>query len=414
MKLYSKHHIFITIIISASLTAFILLFGSRIFSRSQEKQIPQTQNEISIEQNNSEQQLDLPKTQISVEQEQNFSEQNSVTYTLDEQQNINVYEKCNEAVVNINTQVTGINWFLEPVVESGGSGSGSIIDSRGYVLTNVHVVSGASKIYISLFDGSQYEGQVVGLDTASDLAVLKFTVPEGKKLKTIDFGNSTSLKVGQKVIAIGNPFGLERTMTSGIVSGLGRPIQNSSNTIIRDMIQTDSAINPGNSGGPLLDTMGRMIGINTMIYSSSGNSAGVGFAVPSSTAKRVVNDLILYGTVQRGIIQAELIQMNNIIANYAGLDINYGVLVSQVIPGGNAEKAQLKGGTETVRYGTRNSKTFNLGGDIIVAIDGVRTSTLADYLSLLESKRPGETVKVTVHRNKKNQDLFVELVNDSK
>ena len=307
----------------------------------------------------------------------------------------------------------GVNWFLEPVVESGGSGSGSIIDSRGYVVTNVHVVSGASKIYISLSDGSQFEGKVVGLDEESDIAVLKFNPPQGTVLKTIAFGDSTALKVGQKVIAIGNPFGLERTMTTGIVSGLGRPIQNSNNTIIRDMIQTDTAINPGNSGGPLLEKKKKMIGINTMIYSSSGNSAGVGFAVPAATAQRVVNDLLRYGSVQRGIIQAELVQMNTAIANYANLDINRGVLVSQVISGGNADKAAIKGGTQAVRYGSRNPRTIYLGGDIIVAINGEKVSTLADYLSLLESKRPGESVTLTLHRNRKNINVTVLLVADT-
>lgn len=414
MKLYSKHHIVFTVIITAIAVSSITLFINNIFSRAENTQT-QTASSEQTSENQTQAVQDSYNQQASDKNELAVNTAlGQIKYTTDELQNINVYDKCNEAVVNINTQVTGINWFLEPVVESGGSGSGSIIDKRGYVVTNVHVVSGASRIYISLSDGSQYEGQVVGLDTASDIAVLKFNPPSGVTLKTIEFGDSTELKVGQKVIAIGNPFGLERTMTTGIVSGLGRPIQNSTNTIIRDMIQTDTAINPGNSGGPLLDTAGRMIGINTMIYSSSGNSAGVGFAVPSSTAQRVVNDLLKYGTVQRGIIQAELVQMNSAIANYAGLDINSGVLVSQVIKNGNAEKAKIKGGTEAVRYGTRNPRLIYLGGDIIVGIDGVRVSTLADYLSLLESKRPGETVRITVHRNRKDQDIFVTLVADSK
>ena len=183
----------------------------------------------------------------------------------------------------------GVNWFLAPVVENGGSGSGSIIDPSGYVVTNVHVISDASKIYISLSDGTQYEGKVIGSDPESDIAVLKFTPPEGTVLKTIAFGNSDELKVGQKVIAIGNPFGLERTMTTGIVSGLGRPIQNTNRTIIRNMIQTDTAINPGNSGGPLLDTNGKMIGINTMIYSSSG--IGVDPQVGAAHGVHVVHGL---------------------------------------------------------------------------------------------------------------------------
>ena len=410
MKLYSKHHIVISSIITAVITILITSFITTKFTN---KTI--TKNNDTIEQNvleeNSNEQIIQKNEQTYSEVSNNFS---SIKYTQDELQNINVYEKCNDAVVNINTQVMGVNWFLEPVVENGGSGSGSIIDPSGYVVTNVHVISDASKIYISLSDGTQYEGNVIGSDPESDIAVLKFTPPEGTVLKTIDFGNSDELKVGQKVIAIGNPFGLERTMTTGIVSGLGRPIQNTNRTIIRNMIQTDTAINPGNSGGPLLDTNGKMIGINTMIYSSSGNSAGVGFAVPASTAQRVVNDLLKYGQVKRGIIQAELVQINNSIANYARLDINTGVLVSKTVVGGNADTAGINGGKHAVRYGAINPRTIYLGGDIIVGINGEKVSTLADYFSLLESKRPGETITVTVHRNKKNIDFKVKLVEETK
>ena len=332
----------------------------------------------------------------------------SANYTQDEQQNIGVYAACNEAVVNINTKVTSYDWFLEPYVQDGGSGSGSIIDKRGYILTNVHVIQGATKIYVSLFDGTQYEAEVVGQDLDSDLAVIKFDPPSGMELKTISFGDSTALKVGQKVIAIGNPFGMERTMTTGIVSGLGRPIQNSNNRIIRNMIQTDASINPGNSGGPLLDTNGRMIGINTMIMSSSGSFSGVGFAVPSETAVRVVADLIKYGKVNRGTIAARLVQNSRRIAQYAGLDIATGMLVSEVTKGGNAEAAGLKGGTEAAYYGNRSSVIY-LGGDIITKIDDVDVKTLADYYSALESKRPGDIVTVVVRRNKKDVSLRVTL-----
>lgn len=332
----------------------------------------------------------------------------SSNYLPDEQQNINVYGACNEAVVNINTKVTSYDWFLEPYVQDGGSGSGSIIDKRGYILTNVHVIQGATKIYVSLFDGTQYEAEVVGQDLDSDLAVIKFTPPAGMELKTISFGDSTGLKVGQKVIAIGNPFGMERTMTTGIVSGLGRPIQNSNNRIIRNMIQTDTAINPGNSGGPLLDTNGRMIGINTMIMSSSGSSAGVGFAVPSETAVRVVADLIKYGKVNRGTLDVKLVQNSRRIAQYSGLDTATGMLVSEVTKGGNAEKAGIKGGTEAAYYGKRSSVIY-LGGDIIVQIDNITVSTLADYYSALESKKPGDEVTVVVRRNKQNISLKVVL-----
>ena len=333
---------------------------------------------------------------------------NQVTYTQDENENINVYRNCNEAVVNINTKVTSYDWFWDPYVTDGGSGSGSIIDKRGYILTNVHVISGATKIYVSLYDGSQYEATVVGTDIDSDLAVIKFDPPQGLSLKTISFGDSTSLLVGQKVIAIGNPFGMERTMTTGIVSGLGRPIQNSNNRIIRNMIQTDAAINPGNSGGPLLDTNGRMVGINTMIMSSSGSSSGVGFAVPSEIAVRVVNDLLKYGKVQRGVIDATIVQLTNRIAQYAGLDVATGMLVSEVEEGSNAEKAGLKGGTKAVYYGSRNTILY-LGGDVITKIDGIAITSLAEYYSALESKKPGDVVSVVVRRNKKDVTLKITL-----
>lgn len=349
-------------------------------------------NELSLELN--------PSTVIPVS--------NSSSYTQDELQNINVYQLCNEAVVNINTKVVAYDWFLDPYVQDGGSGSGSIIDKRGYVLTNVHVIQDASKIYVSLFDGTQYEAEVVGQDLDSDLAIIKFTPPEGIELKTISFGESKNLVVGQKVIAIGNPFGMERTMTAGIVSGLGRPIQNSNKRIIRDMIQTDTAINPGNSGGPLLNTQGQMIGINTMIMSSSGSSSGVGFAVPSETAKRVVADLIKYGKVQRGSIDATIVQLNSRIAQYANLDVSTGILVSEVTKGGNAEKAGLKGGTEAAYYGSRSSIIY-LGGDVITKIDNITIASLADYYSALESKKPGDVVSVVVRRNKQNVSLNIKL-----
>ena len=332
----------------------------------------------------------------------------SASYSQDENENINVYRTCNEAVVNINTKVTSYDWFWDPYVTDGGSGSGSIIDKRGYILTNVHVISGATQIYVSLADGSQYEASVVGEDIDSDLAVIKFDPPAGVTLKTIPFGDSTKLAVGQKVIAIGNPFGMERTMTTGIVSGLGRPIQNSNNRIIRDMIQTDAAINPGNSGGPLLDTAGRMVGINTMIMSSSGSSSGVGFAVPSEIAVRVVNDLLKYGKVQRGVINASIVQLTSRIAQYAGLDISSGMLVSEVEDGSNAASAGLKGGTKAVYYGSRNNILY-LGGDVITKIDGIAITSLAEYYSALESKKPGDVVNVVVHRNKKDVTLKITL-----
>ena len=419
MKLYSHSQLIKCTILSV--VAAVLLTAAICVNISKKKNNITNNGDISEVANQADGPAAEQTVSDSVENNVSFLEQNPASiisvasgngttgYTQEEVQNINVYSLCNEAVVNINTQVTAYDWFLQPYVQDGGSGSGSIIDKRGYILTNVHVIADATKIYVSLFDGTQYEAEVVGTDLDSDLAVIKFNPPAGMELKTIAFGDSTGLKVGQRVIAIGNPFGLERTMTTGIVSGLGRPIQNSNNRIIRDMVQTDAAINPGNSGGPLLDTNGKMIGINTMIQSSSGSSAGVGFAVPSTTAIRVVADLIKYGKVHRGTIDATIIQMSRRIAQYAGLDIATGVLVSEVQRGGNAEGAGLKGGTEAAYYGSRRDIIY-IGGDVITQIDDIAVTSLADYYSALESKRAGDIVTVVVRRNRKDITLKIKLV----
>ena len=398
MRLYTRGQLVCAVVFSIIATSVGVGTISLKISKNNEAKKTDQENQIQIEE---------IATSESEEKNTLLPVSNSY-FTQDELQNINIYEKCNEAVVNINTKVTTYDWFLEPYVQDGGSGSGSIIDKRGYILTNVHVIQNATIIYVSLFDGTQYEAKIVGQDLDSDLAVIKFDPPEGMDLKTISFGDSTNLKVGQKVIAIGNPFGMERTMTTGIVSGLGRPIQHSNKRIIRNMIQTDTAINPGNSGGPLLNAEGKMIGINTMIMSSSGNSAGVGFAVPSETAVRVVSDLLKYGKVQRGVLDAKILQLNRRIAQYAGLDIASGILVSEVDRGGNAEKAGLKGGTEAVYYGNRTSIIY-LGGDVITKIDGIKIASLADYYSALESKRPGDQIEVVVHRNRKDVKLKITL-----
>jgi S1-C subfamily serine protease len=317
-------------------------------------------------------------------------------FTEDERENISVYDELNEAVVNITTETVALNWFLEAVPQDGGSGSGSIIDTGGYVLTNNHVIEKAIKVYINLADGAQIEGEVVGTDPENDLAVLKFTPPNGVELRTVPFGDSSSLRVGQKVLAIGNPFGFERTLTVGIVSGIGRPIKTSSRNIIKDMIQTDASINPGNSGGPLLDAHGRMIGINTMIYSPSGGSVGIGLAIPVNTAKRVVAELMQYGKVRRGQIDATLIQLFPALVNYAKLPVDKGLLVSRVRRGGNAEKAGIKQGTEMAHYG---SQTIYLGGDVITKVDGAKIENLADLYSALEDNKPGEKIEVELIRN---------------
>lgn len=405
MKLYTKSQLIFCTVIGMAIAAgvsSVISFNSRKNESAQSSSSKET-HEISA---SSSEFVNIENTESDIN---SFPVSSDTTYTLDEKQNISIYEKCSPAVVNINTQVTGVNWFLEPIIQDGGSGSGSIIDKLGYVLTNVHVIKNASKIYVSLSDGTQYEAQIIGQDADSDLAVIKFNPPQGTELQTIPFGDSTKLKVGQKVIAIGNPYGFDRTMTTGIISALGRPIKDSSTSrIIRNMIQTDTAINPGNSGGPLLDTNGNMIGINTIIYSNSGSSAGIGFSVPAETAIRVASDLVKYGKVRRGILEISVVQLNNTIANYANLDISRGLLVSRTTKGGNADKAGVIQGTQAVRYGYSNSVIY-LGGDIITKIDNISISSIADYYSALESKRPGDNVTVTLHRNRKDRTVIIKL-----
>ena len=422
MKLYSKHHIFLSSIATGIITALLVsVICINVLSPKASSTATESNKSTAVQDSSEDIESEAISTDSSLQGDTLLLEtntpalkvSNNTNYTQDESQNIAVYEKCNEAVVNITTQVMGLNWFLEPVITSSGSGSGSIIDKRGYVVTNVHVIEKASVINISLADGSTYEGKVVGKDVESDIAVLKFDPPASVELKTIAFGDSENLKVGQKVIAIGNPFALERTMTTGIISGLGRPIQESENVIIRNMIQTDAAINPGNSGGPLLDSQGRMIGINTMIYSSSGSSSGIGFAVPISTARRVVSDLIKYGKVNRGVMMLSLVQNTSRIASIAGYGVKTGMIISRVKSGSQAESAGLQGGTQAVQYGTFNAKTIYLGGDVITGIDNLSVSTLAGYYAALEDKRPGDTITVTVYRNKKYVKIQVKLEAES-
>jgi len=322
----------------------------------------------------------------------------------DEANNIEIYEQLNEAVVNITSVSFEYNWFLEPIPREG-TGSGSIIDQKGYVLTNYHVIKDANELSVTLADGSNYRGDIIGVDPENDLAVIKFD-PQSRRLSTIAFGSSANLRVGQKVLAIGNPFALDRTLTTGIVSGLGRPVRTDMGLLIKEMIQTDASINPGNSGGPLLNSKGEMIGINTMIYSPSGGSVGIGFAVPVDTARRVVPDLLRYGKVQRGWIDIVPVQLFPALVRYADLNVSEGILVSEVEPDSNAETAGLKAGKKAVRYGR---SIINLGGDIIVEVDGMPIATLMDLLGALEDNKPGETVEVKVIRGRRQQTLYVKL-----
>lgn len=325
----------------------------------------------------------------------------------DEKNSMMIYEKYNAAVVNISTEVIGYNWLFEPVPQEGSSGSGAVISEDGYILTNTHVVAKAYKVYVTLSDGDSYEGTITGRDPENDLAVLKID-PKGKKLTVIPFGSSDSLTVGQKVLAIGNPFGYDRTLTQGIISGVSRPVRNGNNLIIKNMIQTDASINPGNSGGPLLNSAGQLIGINTIIYSPSGGSVGIGFAVPVDTARRVIPDLIRYGKVNRGWIDVLPVQIDSRIARYAQLPVNSGILISEIPANSPAGQSGLRGGDRSrpVRYG--NGYIY-FGGDIITAVGETEIRTFSDLFGALETTRPGETVSVTVMRGKEEKKFDVIL-----
>ncbi len=404
MRLYSRRQVVFFSILSCLLTAFIVIGAGKLTGKRSDPQYETVQGTSVDEISGDEVQV------LAVGPQENpprpIEIQSNASYTEDERENISVYERLNSAVVNITTETMALDWFLNPVPQEGGSGSGSIIDTRGYVLTNNHVIRNANKVYINLADGSQYEGTVAGSDPENDLAVVKFDPPAGIVLKTVPYGDSSGLKVGQKVLAIGNPFALERTLTVGIVSGLGRPVQITRQHIVRDMIQTDASINPGNSGGPLLDSRGRMIGINTMIYSPSGGSVGIGFAVPVDTAKRVVNELIQYGKVRRGWFDATMVQLFPALVRYAKYPVSSGLLVSRTRRGGNAEKAGLKQGSEPVQYGR---SVIYIGGDIITSVDGMKIATLSDLYSALEHSKPGDKVKVGILRGDENITLEIQL-----
>lgn len=335
-----------------------------------------------------------------------LGDQAAWTYSNDELQNISIFEASNRAVVHIETQVTDDSSYFDAVPESD-TGSGFFISADGLIVTNCHVIKDASIITVSLYDGSVYEAQLIGSDDENDIAVIKISPTSDAKISILSFGDSDSLLVGQKVIAIGNPFGYDRTMVTGIISGLSRPIRDEAGRVMLGMVQTSAPINPGNSGGPLLNTKGQVIGINTSIYSTSGTSQGMNFAVASNTAAASVNDIVNYGRVSRGWLDIVPVQLSQSIVDYAGLKVSKGLLVSQIVPGGLADQAGLKAGTQQVRYG--NSVIY-LGGDIITEINGISISDYNDLFSALSNTKPGDSVQVMVYRSGNTVRLNITLV----
>jgi S1-C subfamily serine protease len=319
----------------------------------------------------------------------------------EEQNNINVYRKNIPSVVNVTSRAMSFDFFYGMVPQEG-QGSGFVIDKDGHILTNYHVVADARQVEVTLHNRKKYKATVVGTDPPHDLAVIQIKAPD---LVPAVLGDSHNLQVGQKVYAIGNPFGLAGTMTRGIVSSI-RPVREPNGATIDEAIQTDAAINPGNSGGPLMNWHGEVIGINTMILSSVGQNAGIGFAIPINTAKAVLNDLMTLGRVRRPALGVRTIPISAELAAEMGLAADYGLLIVQVTPGGSADQAGLHGGTERAYLG---NIPIMLGGDLIVAIDGEKVEDEQDLSQMMNNHRAGDTVKVTIYRGKKKVDVNVAL-----
>jgi S1-C subfamily serine protease len=317
----------------------------------------------------------------------------------EEESNVRVYAQTNKSVVNIVTRAAQVDDVFFSVTPRQGSGSGSILDKAGHIVTNNHVIEDAQAIVVTLFDGSAHPAKLVGADPSNDLAVIKIDVPQDK-LMPLPWGDSEKLAVGMRVYAIGNPFGLERTLTLGIVSSLGRMLRTDNNRTIRGIIQTDAAINPGNSGGPLLNRRGELIGINTAIVSRAGQSSGVGLAIPANTARRVVDELVRFGRV----IRPDL----GIVGVYA---TNDGLLIARLTPNGPAQKAGLKGPEERVvqRGGFLYRTLDRSRADAIVGIGGKRVRTLDELLTEVEKHRPGQEVTVQVRRDGRLIDVPLTL-----
>jgi S1-C subfamily serine protease len=319
----------------------------------------------------------------------------------EEQNNIAVYKKNIPSVVNVTSRSVTFDFFYG-LVPQEGQGSGFIIDKDGHILTNYHVIAEARQVKVTLHNHKSYTATVVGTDPAHDLAVIQIKAPD---LVPAVLGDSRNLQVGQKVYAIGNPFGLAGTMTRGIVSSI-RPVREPNGAMIDEAIQTDAAINPGNSGGPLMNWHGEVIGINTMILSNVGQNAGIGFAIPINTAKAVLNDLVTLGRVRRPALGVRTIPIGPDLADELGLPVDYGLLIIQVTPGGSADSAGLRGGNERAYLG---NTPITLGGDLIVAIDDQKVEDEQDLAQMMNNHRAGDTVKVTIYRNKKKMDVSVAL-----
>lgn len=319
--------------------------------------------------------------------------------TNDEENNIEIFKRSSPSVVHItNSRLVRSFYSLNPQEVPQGTGTGFIWNQEGYIVTNFHVIQQANVVTVTLQDGTSYEAVPVGSDPDKDLAVLRIKVPDSE-LSPVILGDSSLLEVGRKVIAIGNPFGLDTTMTVGVVSALGREIDSISRRKIRDVIQTDAAINPGNSGGPLLNSLGQLVGVNTAIYSPSGVNSGIGFAIPVNTVKRIVPELITFGRVQTPILGITHIPQPDYYRELWGIE---GVIVMDVVPG--ADPAQV---------GMRGLRRVQRGriqlGDVIFEIDGESVSNEDDYANIMEQHRAGDVVNIKTRRDNRVMNYDIEL-----
>jgi len=327
-------------------------------------------------------------------------------YDTEEQQNIAVYKKALPSVVNITSTTVAFDFFYGPVPQQG-QGSGFLLDKQGHILTNAHVIEGGQNIEVTLSDKHKYKATIVQVDKGHDLALLLINAPN---LVPATLSESTGLTVGQRVYAIGNPFGLSGTMTRGIISAI-RSIRGPQNNPIEDAIQTDASINPGNSGGPLLNSRGEVVGITTLIASNGvEQSSGIGFAIPINTAKAFIDDIAKYGRVRRPSLDISTIPIGPDIAEQIGLPADYGILIEKVMPGGAAERAGLKGGTQRAYQG---NTPVMLGGDLIVGFEGQQIQSPQDLSGALVNHHAGDQVTVTIYRGRRKMDIRVTL-NDAK
>jgi S1-C subfamily serine protease len=324
-------------------------------------------------------------------------------FSPDEQNNIDVYKAAREATVNITSVVYRENFFMQ-VYPSEGTGSGFILNPDGEILTNNHVVKGSSQLTVTLADKKVYKAKVLGTDPRDDLALIK--IDTGRKLPAMRLGDSDALVVGQKVLAIGNPFGFEGTLTTGIVSSLNRTIQTEASRALEGMIQTDAAINPGNSGGPLLDSHGNVIGINTAIYGPQGN-IGIGFAMPINRAKSMLDEFQKSGHVSRPILGIKEVWVTGDLAEMLELPAKGGLLITQVDRSSPAEDAGLHGPTDVVIVG--GAYQLAVGGDLIVAVEGQPVTTRDALQKVMDRKRGGDMLDLTIYRRGRTMDIKVKL-----